>query len=98
MCTGEPSTQPSKIDPALRFEDWVVLSQLVGDDTEVPRLRPDPDDDKYRACAIAGRASFIVPGDPDLLTVRQHEAARIVTPVHFWMSSSTIERAESGRQ
>jgi hypothetical protein len=30
----EPSTQPSKIDPALRFEDWVVLSQLVGDDTE----------------------------------------------------------------
>jgi putative PIN family toxin of toxin-antitoxin system len=73
----------SKIDPALWFEDLVVLSQLIGDDTNVPRISQDPDDDKYVACAIAGRASFIVTDDPDLLTVRQHERVRIVTPRSF---------------
>jgi hypothetical protein len=36
--------------------------------------------DQYVACAIAGRATFIVTSDADLLTVRQHEGVRIVTP------------------
>jgi len=72
----------SKIEPALWFEDLVVLSQLVGDDTEVPRLSADPDDDQYIACAIAGR-TFLMTGDPDLLTVRQHDDVRIVTPRSF---------------
>jgi uncharacterized protein len=73
----------SKIEPALWFEDLVVLSQLVGDDVAVPRLSADPDDDQYIACAVAGRATFIVTGDPDLLAVRQHEGVRIVTPRLF---------------
>ena len=73
----------SKIAPALWFEDLVVLSQLVGDDVEIPRLSTDPDDDKYIACAIEGRATFVVTGDPDLLDVRQHEDVRIVTPRSF---------------
>jgi putative PIN family toxin of toxin-antitoxin system len=73
----------SKTEPALWFEDLVVLSQLVGVDFEVPRLSADPDDDQYIACAIAGRATFIVTGDPDLLTVRQLEGVRIVTPRSF---------------
>jgi putative PIN family toxin of toxin-antitoxin system len=69
----------SKIDPALWFEDLVVLSQLVGNHIEIPRLSMDPDDDKYIACAIDGRATFVVTGDPDVLDVRQHEGVRIVT-------------------
>ena len=73
----------SKTDPALWFEDLIVLSQLVGDDIEVPRLSTDPDDDQYVACAVAGRATLIVTGDPDLLRVRQHEGVRIVTPRSF---------------
>jgi putative PIN family toxin of toxin-antitoxin system len=73
----------SKTDPSLWFEDLVVLSQVVGDDIAVPRLSADPDDDEYIACAIAGRATFLVTGDPDLLTIRQHEGVRIVTPRSF---------------
>jgi len=70
----------SKTDPALRFEDLFVLTQLVGDDIDVPRLSTDPDEDQYIACAIAGRARFLVTGDPDLLSIDQHTSVRIVTP------------------
>ena len=65
------------------FEDLVVLSQLVGDDLAVQRISADPDDDKYIACAIAGRASLIATGDPDLLDLRHHAGVRITTPREF---------------
>ena len=81
----------SKTNPALWFEDLVVLSQLVGDDFAVERISADPDDDQYIACAIAGRATFIVTGDPDLLTVRQHEGVRIVTPRSFLSSIASTD-------
>jgi uncharacterized protein len=73
----------SKTDPPLWFEDLVVLSQLVGDDNTMQRISADSDDDTDIACAIAGRASFIVTGDPDLLDLRQHAGVRITTPREF---------------
>ena len=73
----------SSIDPDLWFEDIVVLSQLVTGDVEIPPLCTDPDDDKYVAAAIEGRAAFVVTGDPDLLTLGEHEGIRIVTPRAF---------------
>ena len=73
----------SKIDPSLWFEDLVVLSQVVSEHIDVRRLSADPDDDEYIACAIAGRATFVVTGDPHLLDVRQHESVRMVSPREF---------------
>jgi putative PIN family toxin of toxin-antitoxin system len=70
----------SKTDPELWFEDIVVLSQLVAGDVEVPPICSDPDDDNYVAAAIEGRAAFVVTGDPDLLTLGEHEGIRIITP------------------
>ena len=76
-------TARSKTDPELWFEDIVVLSQLVAGDVEVASVYSDPDDDKYVAAAIAGRAAFVVTGDPDLLTLGEHEGIRIITPRAF---------------
>ena len=73
----------SKTDPELWFEDIVVLSQLVAGDVHVPSLSTDPDDDKYVAAAIEGRAEFVVTGDPDLLNLREHEDIRILPPRAF---------------
>lgn len=71
------------LDPALWMEDLVLLADFVSDIASVPAVSKDPDDDKYLAAAIAGRASFVVTGDPHLLTVGEHEGVRIVTPRAF---------------
>jgi putative PIN family toxin of toxin-antitoxin system len=73
----------SKIDPELWFEDLVVLSLYVTGDLEMRRVSKDPDDDKYLAGAVEGRAEFLVTGDVDLLRLREYEGIQIVTPRAF---------------
>jgi len=71
------------VDPELWFEDIVVLAQLIPGDFKAPGVSKDPDDDKYIAAALEGRAVFVVSGDPDLLNVGEHEGVRFVTPRAF---------------
>ena len=71
------------LDPALWFEDLVVLAELVPGTDPVSGVSKDPDDDKYLAAAVEGRASFVVTGDPHLLTVGEYEGVRIITPRAF---------------
>jgi len=69
--------------PQLWLEDILVLSHMVADDLEIPSVSANADDDKYVAAAIEGRATLIVTGDPDLLTLKEHQGVRIVTPRVF---------------
>jgi putative PIN family toxin of toxin-antitoxin system len=71
------------LDAALWFEDLVVLAELVPGTVQVSGVSTDPDDDKHLAAAVAGLASFVVTGDPHLLTVGQYEGIRSVTPRAF---------------
>lgn len=73
----------TKIPPDLWFEDIIVLAQFVAGAHAVTSVSADPDDDKYIAAAIEGRASFVVSGDPDLLDVKEHQGVRIITPRAF---------------
>ncbi|MEX2273728.1 MAG: putative toxin-antitoxin system toxin component, PIN family [Vicinamibacterales bacterium] len=73
----------SKEGPELWFEDLIVLAELVSGEYAIPTLSEDPDDDKYVAAAVEGRASFVVSGDPDLLTIGEHAGVRIVSPRSF---------------
>jgi len=73
----------TKVEPGLWFEDIVVLAQLVTGVDDISPLSEDPDDDKYVAAAITGRAAFVVSGDSDLLDIREHEGVRIVNPRAF---------------
>lgn len=73
----------TRVEPGLWFEDLIVLAEFVSGEHTIPALSEDPDDDKYVAAAVEGRASFVVTGDPDLLTVREHEGVRIVSPRAF---------------
>ena len=71
------------LDPELWFEDIVVLSELVAGQRVVHGESKDPDDDKYIAAAIEGRAGFVVAGDSDLLDLKEYEGIRIVSPRVF---------------
>ena len=71
------------VEPELWFEDIVVLADLVASEGTPPGVCEDPDDDKYIAAALEGRAAFIVTGDRKLLALKEHEGIRIVTPRQF---------------
>ena len=43
----------------------------------------DPDDDKFIACAISGRAQYIVSGDKHLLKQSGYKGLEIITPRRF---------------
>lgn len=73
----------TKVAPDLWFEDIVVLAQFVTATDEIAAISDDPDDDKYVAAAIEGRAAFVVSGDADLLDIGEHEGVRIVNPRAF---------------
>ena len=71
------------LDATLWFEDLVVLAELVPGAAHVSDVSEDPDDDKYLAAAVEGRAMCVVTGDPHLLAVGQYEGIRIVRPRAF---------------
>ena len=71
------------LDPELRFEDIVVLSQLVAGEHKFAGASKDPDDDKYIAAAIEGRARFVGAGVSDLLDLKEYDGIRIVSPRVF---------------
>jgi putative PIN family toxin of toxin-antitoxin system len=71
------------VDPDLWFEDIVLLARMVAGDHQVTGVSEDPDDDIYIAAALEGRCSYIVSGDPDLLTIGEREGVRIVPPRAF---------------
>ena len=73
----------SSVDPELWFEDVILLAQFVAGDYKVEGVSVDADDDKYFAAAAEGRATLIVTGDPNLLTVKEFQDIRIVTPRVF---------------
>ena len=84
----------TKAEPDLWFEDIVVLAQFIAGEYDVSPVSDDPDDDKYIAAAIEGRAAVVVSGDSDLLKIREHEGVRIITPRSFL---NLLGRSGAGR-
>lgn len=61
-------------------------------DVSEARLR-DPNDDMVLACALAGRASYVISSDQDLLTVGEYRGVRVVTPRQFLARLEESERS-----
>jgi putative PIN family toxin of toxin-antitoxin system len=69
-----------RVDPGLWFEDIVMRADLVSGELDLSGICADPDDDKYIAAAIEGRAAFVVSGDRKLPAVREYQGVRVVSP------------------
>jgi uncharacterized protein len=58
-------------------------------------IAPDPKDSYLLALAEASHADFLVTGDKDFLSLKQHKSTRIVTPAAM---IDLLKEAESGEQ
>ena len=65
------------------LEDLALLADVVEDSSLEERASDDPDDDKYLATALAGRADVVVTGDKDLLRLEDYRGVRILSPRQF---------------
>jgi putative PIN family toxin of toxin-antitoxin system len=51
--------------------------------TEVPAVGRDPKDDIFLACAVVGKAQYIVSEDNDLLVLNPYQSIKIVNVLDF---------------
>lgn len=58
-------------------------SRFLSSGKPVSLISDDPDDNKFIGCAISAHASFIISGDPHLLSIEQYRDISIVTPGQF---------------
>ena len=72
----------SKAEVSLLLEWLAAESLLVSGKMRVRACR-DPDDDKFLAAAVEGRARFLVSGDKDLLDLKSYRHIRIITSAAF---------------
>ncbi len=75
-----------KFSPSLQariLEFIFSWSTFVTHITPVAVVTADPDDDKFIACAVASGATYIISGDPHLLTLGSYQDILILTPAKF---------------
>lgn len=73
-------------DPTLA-EDWVeyisVFANLVEPTGAGQGVTRDPKDDKFLDAAVSGKAVFLVSSDHDLLSLKEYQGIKIVSPKEF---------------
>ena len=70
---------PPQLDQVLRLFEQAEVVEAV---ENVSACR-DPNDDKFFACALAGRAQYIVTEDNDILDVGEYRGVRAVSAAEF---------------
>ena len=81
---GEEFIRTSPNPDFERLLNFLVAHAILVDAPQLDRpLCRDPGDDKFIACAIAGKADVIVSGDRDMLAVSGQLGIRVLRPREF---------------
>lgn len=71
-------------EPIDRLKQEVARFSFFAEGTDVVTgICRDPNDDKFLACAVAGKAHYLVSSDKDLLDMKQYEDVCILDPGTF---------------
>lgn len=65
------------------MQDMIDLAFVVPGNVVVQTIEKDPDDDKFLAAAIEGRADYVVSGDKPLLNIKEYHGIKIISPTDF---------------
>jgi len=81
------SEELSAAFPGVDLTPWLELVATKGVVVHAPALRnpicTDPDDDKFLACALAGKIKIVVSGDKALLATSGTFGIMVLTPRQF---------------
>lgn len=69
------------------------LAEIVDPVTAISVVPDDPDDNRVIACALDGRADFLVSGDRHLLGIGEYSSVPIVNPADFLAILKKYSRA-----
>jgi len=82
---------PKEVDKFLK--KTVRVSFITSGRMKVEEIKDDPEDNKYLAAAVEGKADFIISGDYHLKDLRIYQGVRILDPSTFLkLMAKSIER------
>jgi putative PIN family toxin of toxin-antitoxin system len=64
-------------------EEILPFAEVVKPKKRLRVVRRDPSDNKFLECAVAGKATVIISGDKDLLSLSRYRQIRIQSPAQF---------------
>jgi putative PIN family toxin of toxin-antitoxin system len=64
-------------------EEILPFAEVIKPKRRLRVVRRDPSDNKFLECAVAGKASVIISGDKDLLSLGSFRRIRIQSPAQF---------------
>lgn len=76
---GLDDNEEDEIINLIRERAFVVTQ----DQYKTDRIKKDPDDNKFLACALEAKADYIVSGDNHLLELKHYQGTQIVTAKIF---------------
>ena len=60
-----------------------IVSHIITELPSIEVVNSDPNDNMVVACALKARANYIVTRDNDLLSLKNYEGIKVVTPENF---------------
>ena len=76
-------TKMTKAEIKKFLQDLIDIAFIVSGNVAVQVVQKDPDDDKFIAVAIEGKADYIVSGDKPLLNIKEYMGIKIISPKDF---------------
>jgi len=77
------SIQEGRPEVAEEWERFITENAVVVDAPSLSTICRDSDDNKFIDCAVAGKASYLVSGDKDLLDLKEAFGVPIISPSRF---------------
>lgn len=76
-------TKMTKVEIKKFMQDLIDIAFIVPGDVVVQVVEKDPDDDKFIAAAVEGKADYVVSGDIPLLNLKEYQRIKILSPKDF---------------